>query len=570
MMPLFPLLFACGDRPTEPAPSSVPLSPEEQLVRVSMALRGLRPSVVDLERIHDDPAALPDLVDTWLDSPEFGATIRDLHAERLLIRNDTEPQPPARGLLEGQTTEAIFQSSVEEPLVLIEKVVTGGRPYTDIVTADTMYADALVATMYGLPYDPAGPEWQETRWADGRDQAGVLTSSQVWRRHASDGANFHRGRAAFITRTFLCDDLSERDVTVEGSIDLADEVAVADAVSHNPSCQACHQALEPLASMMWGFRGKTRAQAINLAFDQECYLSPDVPRDPADANGLGSDLCYPLVVYNPVREFTYRDYGLPEPAYYGEALEPGNFQDLGHRIAADPRFAQCAVRSFTSWFTQREADTLPTREILDEADRFAAEDFDAKALVRRLVLSEAFLSADGVVPLQAVRPEQYARTIEDLTGFHWLAMVPEPDCSEGCWGAVDLGRSDLLGYRAMAGGIDSRRVVEPTHTPTPTKALVLGRWAAEAAGHVVDGDFATAGERRLLQTVEADTIDEERVRAELVRLHLRILGEWVTADDPIVDETWALWDTARRRHDPTTAWKLVIAALLQDPRMGFY
>ncbi|MEL6180903.1 MAG: hypothetical protein AAFS10_18225, partial [Myxococcota bacterium] len=55
------------------------LSPTDHLVRASMALRGVRPSVEELETVRANPDALPGVVDTYIESEAFGTTIRDMH-----------------------------------------------------------------------------------------------------------------------------------------------------------------------------------------------------------------------------------------------------------------------------------------------------------------------------------------------------------------------------------------------------------------------------------------------------------------------------------------------------------
>src|SRR5437868_10925907 len=92
------LLLGCGtqgpgssdkvatDHPSAVAPSVVLLAPAERLNRISMALRGIRPSYDDLLAVEDDPSLLEDIVDEYLNDPKFGDTMRDLHAETLLNR----------------------------------------------------------------------------------------------------------------------------------------------------------------------------------------------------------------------------------------------------------------------------------------------------------------------------------------------------------------------------------------------------------------------------------------------------------------------------------------------------
>ena len=128
------------------------LSPEDHLVRVSMALRGLRPSLAELDAVAADPEALAGIVDGYLDSPEFGRTIRDLHNESLLSRVDFAIPPAGflpKGPIAGENIYDLNVSVMESPLRLIEHVVLNDKPYSEIVTANYTVADGVVSTVWG-------------------------------------------------------------------------------------------------------------------------------------------------------------------------------------------------------------------------------------------------------------------------------------------------------------------------------------------------------------------------------------------------------------------------------------
>src|SRR5690349_6956592 len=130
---------ACGDdrEHPQPDPNVTFLTPTEHLTRASLALRGVRPSLDDLRAVDADPEALPAIVDRYLSTPEFGATIRELHNESLLLEiEDPAFTPSPAGDIAGKSFSEISRSIFDEPLRLIEDVVLGDRPYTEIVTAD--------------------------------------------------------------------------------------------------------------------------------------------------------------------------------------------------------------------------------------------------------------------------------------------------------------------------------------------------------------------------------------------------------------------------------------------------
>ena len=83
--PLIAIVLACADPPGEVL-AAVPLTPEEQLTRLSISLRGTRPTIAQLDDVARQPARVDRYVDAWLQTPAFGRTLRDLHAEVLLLR----------------------------------------------------------------------------------------------------------------------------------------------------------------------------------------------------------------------------------------------------------------------------------------------------------------------------------------------------------------------------------------------------------------------------------------------------------------------------------------------------
>jgi hypothetical protein len=213
--------------------------------------------------------------------------------------------------------------------------------------------------------------------------------------------------------------------------------------------------------------------------------------------------------------------------------------------------------------------------------------FDAKRLVEAIVTDPSFDrisgGSDPLAGLKTVRPEQYARTIEDLTGFRWRAVGDNRGCDDPansdvqrfgtqCWGEVDLSDSDVFGYRAMAGGVDGKVILSPTRTVTPTKTLVMAQLAENAAGYVVDRDLASpADERKLLLQVDQNELTETTIRAQIAWLHERVLGEIVAPDSAEVDDSYALFELGvGSPASPARGWKLLLTALLQDPRMMFF
>lgn len=544
-----------GDAGSAPAQAAVAyLSPTEHLTRASIALRGVRPSLDELAAVRKDARYVEAIVDYYLTTPEFGATIRELHEEALLTSVDPVIYPagfPAIGPLAGRSLQALNSSVIEAPLRLIEHVVVSDRPYTEIVTANYAFADDAVAAVFGMPYDPNGPGWQETTFGDDRPAAGILSDSFLFTRHSTTYSNKSRGRANAISRALLCYDFLSREIPIDSGINLADPNAVSDAVRNNPACVSCHQTLDPLAG----------------------YFSPYYPiYVPSDLKQ------YPFQMYEPAFRQVFR---AADPGYFGVAS--GDLGELGASIAKDPRFSLCAAKRFYSYLAEVELEAVPLELASQLQGVLIDSGMSAKALAKAVVMSDAFRSAyalsdegaDALVGLKKMRPSQLARSVAALTGYHFATTLPiEIVKGAGKVGDVDLMGDSFFGFKVLAGGIDGNSVTRPSHTWNATVALTVANLAARAADAVVDSDFAQAmaQKRRLLRSVEPSDSDESALRAQLAELETRFYGEAADPQSESVTSALELLRAASAANggDGARAWKLTLSAMLQDIRMQFY
>src|SRR5689334_13894447 len=382
-----------------PGPTAVFLSPTEHLTRASIALRGLRPSAADLQAVADDPDQLGSIVDRYLDSPEFGETIKELHNEQLFVRVE---QPnlamPAVDTLTGKTFHDINDGVFEEPLRLIEDIVMSDQPYTKIVTADYTMANGITATVWGLNHTGAPDAWEKTSWNDGRPPAGILASAALYHRFRSTGFNFNRGRANEISSALLCHDYLDSEIMIDTNVDLSDPDVVADAVVENSTCAGCHQSLDPLASYLFGFRKTIQINQITT---------------------------YPVASYYPNQVNQWQTTNKRPPMYFG-ALASG-MSGLGQAIADDPRFARCAAIHFAAYLSETPDSELSGAWVARLQAAFVDGGYNAKQLARDVVLSDEFRVAydtdeaksEGTIGYLKARPEQLGRMIKDITGFDW-------------------------------------------------------------------------------------------------------------------------------------------------------
>jgi hypothetical protein len=571
---IFAFILAAGCGGARTAPPTL-LAPTDRLVRVAMALKGTRPALSELEAVERDPAALETVVDGYLGSDEFAETIRDLHNEFLLMRAYVPGlfDFPTLGKLAQKNEFEVMRSVLDAPLHLIEHIVMNDRPYTEIVTADYTIADGNVATVWGMEYDGNGAEWRLTKWPDARPRAGVLSEAAFFYRHTSTPSNANRGRANRVAKAFLCEDFDSRDIPISGKVDVSSPDSLKNALSANAACVSCHQTLDPLASFFFGYSGNF---ILEPPFFKDYVGTPTNPKiDPSPlkdgdypVNMIGWADFWKASAVNDWKTVTGR-----APAYFGQGAN--RVDQLGQLIAEDPRFSLCTAKRFWAYFNQVDLGEVPLAVASRLQKELVDSGWNARRLVRSIVLSDEFLAAgDDRRGYKRAGPEQLARLVADLTGFRWQvqANFNYANASSTHADTLDLAKDSALGYAVLAGGIDSFWVTTPSRVPNATTSLYLRNFARAAAGWTVDRDLALeSGERRLLTDVAATDSDEEMVRAQLSGLYRRIYGARVPAHSAELDDGYQLFtDALAKSGEVARAWKVTLAGMLQDPRILYY
>ena len=524
-----------------PDPAVAPkLEPRAQLLRLSLDLRGVRPSPEEYAALAADPeGGLATLREAFLADPRFAARARDLYANVTFTRVEDFPVSAGDLGIDPDDGPRLYASIGEEPLMMLARIVLEDRPLTELVTADWTMADDLLADVFPVRQEggehAVGDGWRVARYTDGRPAAGWLSTNALWWRYLSDGINYGRGRANAIARIFLCGDFLDRPVDFPRDIDLTDEEGIRAAVRENDGCIGCHAGLDPLASYLAGFQYTVKS---------------------ADE----------MVRYHPERERKWRTMTELPPAFYGR---PGfTLADLGRQIASDPRFVECAVEQTFALVMRRPVDKTDPGE-LDALTRmreaFIAGGLTFKALVRAIVSDARYLVADPVEPARVVPPEMWSDVLFDLTGYRMSAQ------------GVDMLATDLTGLRTLAGGGDGRAGAAPAQRPTATMSLVWERTAEAAALYAVDHVLGAPERQVLFDAVDVayapagSAVDDADMRAQAASLHYRLFGTTVADDSLEVTETLRLWDAVHGiEKSPKRAWAAVLTALLRDPEMAFY
>ena len=513
------LLLACAGDP-EPPVSLPGLDARQLLVRSSIDLRGVRPSVDELDAVGEDLEVAVDMATAMLDDPRWGAQVRDLFGYAWLTRTEGYFVLAQELGFGGDGDIGPFTASFgDEVLRSISTIAEQDLPWTEVVTADWTMANEYLGASLPVDYDAGAGGWQQVTHTDGRPAAGVLAASTLWIRYSSTTSNANRGRANAISRMLLCADYLEREIAFDRTVNLIDEEATLAAIQTNPGCTACHSSLDPLASHLYGF--------LHLL----------------------DDAAIELTSYHPEREGWWDEFTGTPPGYYGTPTQ--DLVDLGWAIAKDPRLRSCAVERVYEGLLQRESDVDDTLELLTHLSAFEVGGLTLRSLYGSLLGSGVYqgVGAQGVMA-KMLRPEQYASIVEELTGYR-LTFYD-----------YDLLQSDLIGIRTLAGGVNGISVTVPARTPNVTTALAQER-IAEAAAWTVVG----AGGGDLIATVIAT--DAETVAAQIEVLHRRILSQPAGSDDAAA--TVALFGAIlSSTGDAEAAWAGVISALLRDPEFLFF
>lgn len=550
----------CADGPGDGLDGLVLLDRQETLRKATLAIAGRLPTQEEMDAaargdreleiavaaLMEEDAFYERLKEMWndlfltdryrrgndatnlLDEEEFPN--RDFHREL----DETQVSPEYVELVDRFTNESVAR----EPLDLIAYVVKNDLPFTEVVAADYMVVNGYSAQVYGVDVDfedPANPNELKPARLPGREHAGVLSSPMFLNRFPTTDTNRNRHRARMVYKFFLATDimqLAERPVDPTSIVDF-------NPTMYNPSCTVCHENIDPVAGAFQNWDAEGR------------YRPPE--------GGWHPDM--------------------RPPGYKGETIPadewPNSLAWLGKRIAQDPLFATAVVHNVHRGLTGQEPMLVPTDDAAadyqarlqafqaqnaffqDLADRFVADDYDLKTVVKGVLLGPYFRAKDAdrdstaladVGTARFLPPEQLHRKILAVTGFPWSYH----------W---DHDRGWLLEEHAFLifyGGIDSDSVTERITEPNGLMTSIARRMANEVSCLAVPQDFALSPEeRRLFPLVERtfEPEDEngfavagsvEAIKKNIQHLHARVLGESLPLEDPEIERTYALFEETWR------------------------
>jgi hypothetical protein len=507
-----------------------PLAAPRLLRRMSLDLLGVLPSVVDLDRVEADPAALGTVRDELLEDPRLEDRLVQLLADRFLTRIDTFPLSHRDYQLDDELEHAFEVAVGEEPLRLMAHVAVSDLPWSDIVTADYALANGLLRDVWPLESAEDTEDWAISHWTDGRPAVGILASNGLWWRYATTPFNYNRSRAAAVSRLLLCEDYLSRPVTLTSSPTLADEDGTEQAVREDPACLACHLTMDPLAAAFFGFWW------FDIYDTQE------------------------LTYYHPEREPYNEVYLGMGTSYFGHPVS--GLAEVGLAVAADPRFRTCAAETVASALWRRPITVEDFDHVAHLRGLFEDGDLRLKVLLAAVVDTDEYqadapLEGDddlGAVTIRLITPSQLKTALQDLTGFSWTTA-----------GFEQLGNDDL-GYRTMAGGVDGTSVTSPQLGPSLSQALVARRYAEAAASYAVTRELLDDETESLLPGVGLESVPGDAVFDDaLGALVWRLFGDRLADNER--EELSALWRHIEGSDGADGAWIAVLTVLFRDPRM---
>ncbi|MFT5681415.1 MAG: hypothetical protein ACI8RZ_002321 [Myxococcota bacterium] len=515
-----------------PSITLLPLNEVALLRRMSLDLRGVSPSLEELDALESG-TPLEMLVADYLADPRLEDTLTERIAERWLTRTDSFNLTTGSYGLDADQEFTFERAIGEEAPRLAARLIAEDAPWSALVTVDYTVVNEILEGLWPVEVLEDGDGWRRARYTDQRPPIGVLATNGMWLRYSTSNANLSRHRAAAISRLMLCSDYLSRPITFS-SAGLIETGDLEDLLHNEQTCISCHATLDPLASALFGFW---------------MYDNYDD---------------YELSHYHPEREQLGAYFLGVEPAWFGQTID--DIDDLGGIIAADPRFSSCAVQTMAELLWQRPV-ALSDFEALDtlEAD-FRDSGMSSKGLLAAVLETPEYRVGDvtgdetlseAVATRRLLSSSQLVTAVADLTGFVWE------------WEGFSQLENDDIGYRILVGGLDGDTVTSRQETPTITSLLVIRRLAQAAASAAVEHDLLDAEAPALLTQVDLDTRpDDTAFSAQLTELYRRLYATTPSDDDRLADA--ALWEAVEAADGSDAAWRSLLATLLRDPAFWTY
>lgn len=142
------LLLACSSSMPEPTPEPPfePFAPEAYTAKVKNLLTGQALTEAELQAVQADPNKLPELIDTWLNTPEAETKLlaffqQAFQQTQLTISNFSDQLPSGFGF--NAATQNLFVKSARESFARTAlQLMKEGRPWTEVLTSNRYVLNA--------------------------------------------------------------------------------------------------------------------------------------------------------------------------------------------------------------------------------------------------------------------------------------------------------------------------------------------------------------------------------------------------------------------------------------------
>lgn len=509
---------------------------------------------------------------------------------------------------------AVANELAEAPLELINHVVQNNKPYSEILTADYFMVSKLTADIFKTNLSPDTGQFLVTSTNNGQQiknnknkrpvvwdkgtilngstkdtddtytatgtyvtlpNAGILTNYSYLNKYFTTATNRNRMRSRWTNKFFLGFDIEKSSPRlVDG--DLEFDYPTLD----NPNCVVCHVVMDPIAGTFQnfgndgiyrdGYNGKH-------SLDNAYYFNSDGP--------------YTFQF----GDLWYRDM-LPAGFASEEVETPeASLAWLATKIATDPRFYSASVHFwwpalFGEYPLENDLDSRlwAQQQFIKSVAADFAQHQNLKRMLAKLILSDWFraeernqdVSDDDLVIYRGgkrlLTPEEISAKTLSLTGY-----------------TLEYNTT----YQAFYGGIDSEQVTKRVRRMSSPLFNVAKLQANKFSCLIAGKDFAkTKTNRKLFTNVNLTDTSASLIKAQLVTLYERLLGESYSTDSAEITAAYQLFVDARNtvissgeknilktyercdgfngnavvnvtNGDPQqtfSAWKVVLTALLSD------
>ncbi len=425
----------------------------------------------------------------------------------------------------------------EAPLELIAWVIEHNRPYTEIVTAPFGMVSKHSARFYEtdltvkqgefVPAQNFGQRVSNTalrepshNWNNASGVAyphsGVLTDIAFLQQFPTTATNRNRARARWTYQLFLGVDIEN---SAARNIDSSLLTNITVRVDSQIACAICHERLDAVAGAFQNFSDRSVYKDSSYGRDSlaESYKATNYYR-------LG-DTWYNNMPAAGLERLTFDTAATEDPA-----------QQLGKALAADPRFAQGAVK----FWWPAIFGTSPESAQLNDADNkiratsiaafaqhFREQGFDFKTLLTNMIMSPWFRAdPEKINPYRQdkhlLTPEELYNKTASLTGIKDPRLLDD--------------------WNLLYGGIDSYNVEKRQRDFTAMMMRVAGRLAASNACAMVTQDFARPAQARQLFTdIELDALPDATTAEQTLQINTQFTKQLTT----LIERFWGASHVSR-------------------------